>query len=172
MSKKTKAQLEQENAILMRSCVEWSEEKARFILRLREQMKAFRIHWSGNPSEILDQILQYERRHTEQAIAGAKDFRDSCLIMLKSLEVVIESIECASTHSEKNARLRGLMDVVHRNMEKMGRFEFCFDRPMWYATYNDAFAREDPRVLKLRDRVAELERQLNPPKEETQEPPF
>lgn len=129
-------------------------------------------NWSGTPEQMLDSVLRQERNHTEKAIAGAKDFRDSCLIMLKSLEVVIESIECASTHSEKNARLRGLMDVVHRNMEKMGRFEFCFDSPPWYATYNDAFSREDPRVLKLRERVAELERQVQPQPKEAEEPPF
>lgn len=170
---KTKAQLEQENAVLMQSCVEWSEEKARFVVRLREQMKAFRIHWSGSPEQMLNSVLRHERSHTEKAIAGAKNFRDSCLIMLKSLEVVIESIECASTHSEKNARLRGLMDVVHRNMDRMARFEFCFDSPPWYQTYSDAFAREDLRILKLRERIAELEQQLKtPPPIEAEEAPF
>jgi hypothetical protein len=169
---KTKAQLEQENAILQHAINELTEAKQRFNLRLRDQMKAFRIHWSGTLDQMLDSVLQHERTHTESAISGARDFRDNCLIMLKSLEVVIESVECASTHSEKNARLRGLADVIHRYQDRLGRFEFCFDRTPWYSTYSDVFQREDPRMAKLRERVAELELQLNPPPKEPQEPPF
>ena len=172
MKPKTKGQLEQELLILNRAFDEQDAELKRFKTRLRDQMKAFRIHWSGSVEHMLDAVLQHERAHTEQAISGAKDFRDNCLIMLKSLEVVIESVECASTHSEKNARLRGLADVIHRYQDRIGRFDFCFDRTPWYSTYSDVFQREDPRIAKMRERIAELELQLNPLPKEPQEPPF
>lgn len=166
MKPKTKVQLESELRVVNHALEEMTAAKERFNLRLREQMKAFRIHWAGSPEQLLDAVLQHERTHTESAISGAKDFRDNCLIMLKSLEVVIESVECASTHSEKNARLRGLADVIHRYQDRLGRFEFCFDRTPWYSTYSDVFQREDPRMARLRERIAELELQLKPPPKE------
>lgn len=91
-------------------------------------------------------------------------FRDDLHAWLRGMAICLDMVGNAGTHSEKNARLRGAIEVTEQTIQKVIDQRFNFDNPYW--RWKDTFASDFPtrEILeqkhRLADEVQDLKRQL------------
>jgi hypothetical protein len=125
----------------------------------KEHQAKIRIyHSDGLLGQIRSVLGQYESR-AELSLLSANDFREEVLRWLAGIVIVTDSVANASTHSEKNARLRGLVEVLESAREKLGKMHFDLQTgTMW----PDIFRSDYPtrhflqRIRDLESEVKEL----------------
>lgn len=64
-------------------------------------------------------LLRYMERGSQAQYHNVIAFRDQALIQFNALQIVVQMCLMGGTHHEKNARLRGLADVLSVAVEKM-----------------------------------------------------
>lgn len=99
-------------------------EKLRADIRRLEQMAE---KWETNAREFgtgfyydsdrtlatrIQRLVDHYNRTAANAVSGAKSFKDDMLTWLRAMAINAESATWAGTHAEKNARLRGLVEVI------------------------------------------------------------
>lgn len=112
--------------------------------------------------DIVDHVLTdppyardvYQRLQSPNA---HKRFRDDMHAYFRALIIVLDMTGNASTHAEKNARLRGAIELLERMVEQLrGRdLEIIFSHYRWA----DAFASDFP-TRRMMDRIHELESEI------------
>jgi hypothetical protein len=98
------------------------------------------------------------RHYEDKAVSALRDtkqFRDDMLTYFRALVIVLDMTGNAATHAEKNARLRGAVELLEQMAERL-RLEIVFSHFHW----RDAFASDWP-TRRLLERVHELERELS-----------
>ena len=79
---------------------------------------------------------------------------------LRGMEIVVDMVGNASTHSEKNARLRGLAEVIQTAIKRATEFSYDFSWKHW-GNYNDLFKSDFPMrdvMQQLHQKDAEIKR--------------
>jgi hypothetical protein len=122
-----------------------------------------RTHWhhGGGYHDQVRGTIEHFKDSAIQALAGAKATRDDMLTYFRALVIVIESALAAATHKEKDARLRGAIDVLERTLHSLHKMQFDFSYRIWDKP--DVFRSDYPtrdmmeRIHALEHRLAELE---------------
>ena len=122
---------------------------------LEAEEKQHGMHYHYRLPERLRSVLEMHGKAARDAMSGAQSFRDDALVMLRSIAFVIETALSASTHREKDARLRGVNDVVERHIHELRQLSFNFRGDCWRRGYDGFRWNEQERWL--RERVRELE---------------
>lgn len=124
-------------------------------------------HGFGTPAEKIKTILREYEDKTTRAYSDVKHVRDDMLTFFRALALVLNMTGEAATHGEKNARLRGAIELLESAIEKLRHqnLESLFDIYRW----PDLF-RSDWPTRRLMDRIHDLERQLKDLQPKTDEP--
>lgn len=111
----------------------------------------------GTPAEKIKTILRQYEDKTTKAYSDVKHVRDDMLTFFRALALVLNMTGEAATHGEKNARLRGAIELLESAIEKLRHqnLESLFDIYRW----PDLF-RSDWPTRRLMDRIHDLERQI------------
>jgi hypothetical protein len=121
---------------------------------VREHEKAQHIGYAGSIPERLRAVVNRYDWITQQTLSAAQGQRDDVLIFLRALALVMESIGNAATHREKDARLRGGVEMLESAITRLREVEFD-TRP---GTHRRAdIFRSDYPVRDLKNRIHELE---------------
>lgn len=70
------------------------------------------------PSRLRNLFLHYQQK-AGNAIAKNKSVVEDCLVYFRSVAMLAESVGMAQTHNEKNARLRGLVELLESAIHKL-----------------------------------------------------
>lgn len=129
---------------------------------LKQISERTRIHYSGPlPSQLqcaVNNLLDGQAR----VMCGAIEFRDAVVIELRAMCLVIETALSASTHAEKNARLRGATELIGATINRMRQESFDLAFSHWHL--NGEFTRDHVTSQLFREnrdlkrRIDELER--------------
>jgi hypothetical protein len=92
-------------------------DKIRLVLK-RHQESVHHYHCGDEAEQIASLINHYEK-DAASAVAGKLDMTDNTLTYFRSVVMLAESAMMAGTHGEKNARLRGLIDLLNHTIEKL-----------------------------------------------------
>lgn len=129
-----------------------------------------KLRWSYATPNVAERVAFVLERYQDQAtksLTASMRFRDELLVHFQALTMVAEMVGNGGTHHEKNARLRGLIEMLASAVKKMREFEFKFDS--YYYRWNDLFTVDYP-VREYVDRIHELEREVKRLKSEVGEP--
>lgn len=91
------------------------------------------------------------------SLAQAMSFRNDLLTYFRAMSLVVEMAGNAATHTEKNARLRGMSEILESAVERLRQQDFEVDRYHW--SWPDVF-RSDYPTRHFLSRIHELEREL------------
>jgi len=119
--------------------------------------------WHLGSNYLPDQItalVDHAGREGDSAVREMKSLLDNLISHLRGMEIVVDMVGNASTHSEKNARLRGLAEVIQTAIKRATEFSYDFSWKHWN-TYNDLFKSDFPMrdvTRLLHEKEAEIER--------------
>lgn len=123
---------------------------------------------TGPVQERVMHLIGHYRKTAVDAVTGAKAFRDDVLPWFKAMELVLATVGNAETHREKNARLRGAVELLQNAVEYLRRQEFDFARRGFDLPF-ESF-RSDLPTREFLGRIRELERELAVAKAQAAEP--
>lgn len=128
---------------------------------LDEYSEHTHYHHGGAYHDQVKATIEHFKDSAIQALAGAKATRDDMLTYFRAIVIVVESALAAATHKEKDARLRGVIDVLERTLHKLHQMQFDFSYRIWDKP--DVFRSDYPtrdlmeRIRALESRLGELE---------------
>ncbi len=127
---------------------------------LKSEQHRDRFHHSAElVSELVHRVLEHKREMVTSTVARSREFQQDVLTFLRAFELMLETVAGASTHGEKAARLRGLMELVGTAARKVREKQFS-ETQMWsYALSDDVF-RSDYPVRHFIDKSREAERKV------------
>ena len=79
---------------------------------------------ANNTAQKAETVICQYRDVAAEALSAAKAFRDRMLTHFHALELVMEMVSSASTHREKDARLRGCIELIQSAISKLERESF------------------------------------------------
>lgn len=104
----------------------------------------------------LHRLISHYNMTAANALATTKSFRDDMLTWLRAMSLVGEMAGNAGTHAEKNARLRGMVELIESAIQKIQNQRMEFNYRWW--NHEDIFKSDYP-VRQFVDRIHELERE-------------
>jgi hypothetical protein len=90
----------------------------------KEQGRDAYHHGEKSVAKTLERVLERKRDMVTQTIARTREFQQDVLTFLKAFVFTLEMVASASTHAEKAARLRGLMELVDSAARKVRERQF------------------------------------------------
>jgi len=116
-----------------------------------------RVWYGGELDLQINEVIRHYQDIATDSLAGSKSFRDDMLTYMRALAMITEMAANAATHAEKNARLRGMIELIESTIQKLRDMEFNFQSCHWRKP--DVF-RSDYPVLQYIRRIHELEHQI------------
>jgi len=104
-----------------------------------------------------DFVIRSYKDTATQSLAASKSFRDDMLTYFRAMSMIVDMAANAGTHSEKNARLRGMSEIIEQAITKLRDQEFNFRRSWWHE--KDIF-RSDYPVRELMGQIHKLQNEL------------
>lgn len=117
-------------------------------------------YWSYNDPTLASKVQRVVDHYTRMAassVSNARSFKDDILTWLRAMAINAESVSWAGTHQEKNARLRGLVEVIERACKDVNEMRLE-DRNSW-GSYTNDWMKSDFPVREYKSRIYELERE-------------
>lgn len=135
---------------------------------IREHQKKQNYHQGfGTTADRVKSVLcEYEDK-TTKAYSDVRQFRDDMLTYFRAFSLILTMTGEAGTHAEKNARLRGAIELLERGIETIRRsnLESLLDIYRW----PDVF-RSDWPTRRLMERIHDLEQENSELKNANAEP--
>lgn len=125
-------------------------------LLVKDHQSRIRIHRADGIVNQLNGVIQDYQHSAELALSAAADFREEVLRWFCGLRIVADSVANAGTHSEKNARLRGLTEILDSASEKLRKMHFDITLG---SAWPDVFRTDYP-TRHFLERIRELESQV------------
>jgi len=131
-------------------------EEIRELIREHQQKQKYSQGF-GTPAELVKSILREYEDKTTKAYSDVKHFRDDMLTYFRAMALILTMTGEAATHAEKNARLRGAIELIESAVEKLRHehLENLFSIYRW----PDLF-RSDWPTRRLMERIHDLEQQV------------
>lgn len=127
-------------------------EVVRIVSEHQERMGRY---YSNRLPEVIRSVIGHYHDLATGQLRRTKEFRDDVMIHLRALALVVEMAGSAATHAEKNARLRGVGELIGGAIEKLRRERFEISSVGW-PMFEDVF-RSDYPTRELLQRIRELE---------------
>lgn len=161
---KTKAELVQENCQL-KAKLHTKEIADEFfkntMTALEKTIKDYeakmRFSRSGSIPERVTNALHSAHELSAERLSQTKSFRDDVIVELRAIAITIDSSLKAQTHGEKNARLRGTLEVIEGIVANLRKERFDFDVHYW--DHQNLFRSESVTKYYV-DKIRILEHQL------------
>lgn len=154
---------------------DWDKLKS-FIERMESES---RHHHSGSLLERACSVINHANGLAAQAVAQKKQCIDDMKTYVRGMCMSVEMVAIAQTHGEKNARLRGFIELLNSTSSKLNDgYEDEILRGWRFETYGNSDLPYQSILRKygeLKRENEELKKKLNPDtekKEETDEYPF
>jgi hypothetical protein len=96
----------------------------------------------GGPAARLRVVIKHYRDMVTNSLASSEKFRDDLHAWLRGMAICLDMVANGSTHSEKNARLRGAIEVTEQTIQKVIDQRFNFDNLYW--RWQDTFKSDFP----------------------------
>lgn len=133
---------------------------------VEEHETTVRCHHATRLDGRVRSLLENYRHQAAEGLRCMKQFRDDCIVFLRALDLSVCMVGNGATHAEKNARLRGMSEIIARVVSDLRTQEF----ELAYRHYNfpDFFVSDYPsrafveRIRALEYERDELKRQLSP----------
>lgn len=116
------------------------------------------FHCASALSDKIRSVMGEYERTTVSALQATKEFRDRMLIDLRAMSLVLNMVGNASTHREKDARLRGSIELLESAITRLRHEEFDI-RCGRFPHFDDVFQADYP-TRQFVERIHELERQV------------
>lgn len=100
-----------------------------------------RVYYAMDFAQQVLAALRDHQRTAENALSKSKAFREEVIIWMRALALIADSIGNAGTHAEKNARIRGLCDLIESAVGKLKDFEFDYG---YYTDWSSIFRSDFP----------------------------
>lgn len=141
---------------------------------LRKEIRAFEVmvaefeeasrrngnHYSYSShtlSQRVQRVVDHYTRMAATSVSNAREFKNDILSWLRAMAINAESVSWAGTHQEKNARLRGLVEVIDQACKRVNELRLE-DRTYAY-DINDWIKSDFP-VREYKRRIYELEAEI------------
>jgi hypothetical protein len=108
-------------------------------------------------------LVNHYRSQMVDALASAQEFRNTVVSQFRALAIVIATVGGAGTHREKDARLRGLDEIITASIDALNRMTFdALGGTYWPDVFRSDFATRELLREKhqLRDEVKMLRQSL------------
>lgn len=128
---------------------------------MRKIENEIRYFYRDSLDKRIEHAFAHHARQVENAAGHVQLFLTDLVVYLRAIALVADMVSHASTHSEKNARLRGLIEQIETAIQKVRESNFRFADDWYWSAPTDAFRSDYPTreyVQQLRDRDAEIKR--------------
>jgi hypothetical protein len=115
---------------------------------------------TDDPIQALAHVLREYQRNTADALLDLQRFQTDMVRWLQALAIVAQMVSNASTHTEKNARMRGLVEVIESALSKVRDYDYKLERFNRRGYQTDHLFANDYPVRYFKDRAEEAERKL------------
>jgi len=105
----------------------------------------------------VEHMLRFYKDRAVNQMRGSKELRDDMLVYLRAMSMIVSQAENAGTHGEKNARLRGVIEMCETAISQLRKEEFNFNSNFYWR--EDIF-RSDYPVRYYIDKIHTLEHKL------------
>lgn len=128
-------------------------------------MKAMRESggWSySNDRTLAEQIqrcIDHYTRMAANAVGDAHEFKDSVVAWLRGMAISAQSVSWASTHAEKDARLRGLIEVIETAISNINE-KRVNDRLSSWRGVVDSWGKSDFPTREMRRRILDQQEEI------------
>lgn len=119
--------------------------------------KVIRICHAGSEVEQIEQIVTHYQDIAAKTLVGSQQFRDDLLVTLRALSMIATMTGNAGTHSEKAARLRGMIELIESMSATLRDMDFNYQYSRWQ--FLDVFASNYPAMPYI-SRIKEQEREI------------
>jgi hypothetical protein len=116
------------------------------------------FHHTDTLRERIESVMSEFENRTANALQAAKEFRDRMVIDLRALSMVVTMAGNASTHREKDARLRGASELLEGAIDRLQREQF--DLAVLRGPFFDSVFKSDFPTRHMVERIHELEREV------------
>lgn len=107
----------------------------------------------------VQRCIDHYTRMAAQAVSNAHGFKDGTVSWLRGIAINAQAVSWASTHHEKDARLRGLIEVVENAISKIDQARFDDHTSPWNGVV-DSWMRSDFPTREMRRRIFDLEKEI------------
>lgn len=128
---------------------------------VEDHERRIRTHYGSFAlSERVDRLLGHYHDTATNSIAAAKAFAEDVSVALRALALVADSVASAGTHREKDARLRGLIEILEGALTRVRNHQWDVQNTSIYSFLPQDVFRSDYPQRRALDRIRELESQL------------
>lgn len=123
---------------------------------LRPYEERMNVYRGYDLPDKLQSVLRDLEDKAAQAVSGVKQFNEDMSVYLRAMIIVLDTAGSAPTHREKEARLRGAIEIIEGLLERLRqeRCEFFHD-----FRWQDYFRSDYPTRVYI-NRIRELERKV------------
>lgn len=126
--------------------------------RIKDQYGRWHIHYRDDaPVDLLRSLLHHAERERAKDYDGMNRFRDNVITELRAMALTLKAAQMGGTHAEKDARLRGLEDLIESSVHRLQDLSFNEYSFQWWP---DAVFSSNRAEARLQRRVWELEEAL------------
>jgi predicted nucleic acid-binding Zn-ribbon protein len=110
-------------------------------------------------AERVQSCVNHYTRMAAEAVGDSHSFKDGVVSWLRGIAINAQSVSWASTHHEKDARLRGLIEVVETAITRINDVRFT-DRLSPWNNVTDAWMKSDFPTREMRSRILKQEEEI------------
>lgn len=107
----------------------------------------------------VQRCIDHYTRMAAQAVSDSHGFRDATVSWMRAIAINAQAVSWASTHAEKDARLRGLIEVIETAISKIDERRFDDRLSRWNGVV-DSWMKSDFPTREMRRRIFELEDEI------------
>ena len=130
------------------------------VLIQEHEIKLHSGYATNDQIESLKHIFREYERNAADAIMDAQQFQNDMVRWLQALAIVAQMVSNASTHAEKSARMRGLVEVIESALGKVRDYDYKLERFNRRSYRPDDLFVNDYPVRHYKERAEEAERKL------------
>jgi len=125
---------------------------------INSNFELIRCYYPGNRAEKIESIINYYKRKAEESLFSIRNFQQELIVWLRALAMVAEMAGNSSTHREKAARVRGMIEIIETCIEKATNMDINFS--FLYFNWPNLW-RSDYPVRKILQENHELKKEID-----------
>lgn len=107
----------------------------------------------------VQRCIDHYTRMAANAVGDAHEFKDSVVAWLRGMAISAQSVSWASTHHEKDARLRGLIEVIETAISNINEQRVTDRLSRWNGVV-DSWQKSDFPTREMRRRILDQEEEI------------